>query len=188
MPEKPRILKRELVARTRVFQVEGLDLEFANGERRRYERLLGGPEGAVLVVAVDERGQVLMIREYAAGSDRYELALPKGRVEPGEGIEAAAGRELKEEVGQGARDLHLLRSISLAPGYIQHITHIVLARDLYPERLPGDEPEPVTVEPWPLARIDELLAHPDLSEGRSLLALLLTRRYLEQEASEGTAR
>ena len=188
MPEKPRILKRELVARTRVFQVEGLDLEFANGEQRRYERLLGGPDGAVLVVAVDDRGRVMMIREYAAGSDRYELALPKGRVEPGEDIEAAAGRELKEEVGQGARDLRLLRSVSLAPGYIQHVTHIVLARDLYPERLPGDEPEPITVEPWSLERLDELLGHPDLSEGRSLLALLLARRYLDREASGGTLR
>ncbi len=187
MPEKPRILKRELVARTRVFRVEGLDLEFANGERRRYERLLGGPDGAVLVVALDAQERVLMIREYSAGSERYELALPKGRVEPGEALEAAAGRELQEEVGRGARDLRLLRSVSLAPGYIQHVTHIVLARDLYPARLPGDEPEPILVEPWPLARLDELLTHPDLTEGRSLLALLLARRHLDRETAGGVA-
>lgn len=183
MATPPRILKQTLIAQTRVFQVEQLELEFANGQRRCYERLLGGPRGAVLVLPLLDPRTLLLIREYAAGSHCYELALPKGRVEADEDLLAAANREIREEVGYAARDLRLLRSVDLAPGYIQHQTHIVLARDLYPARLPGDEPEPIQVVPWSLDRLDQLLLQEDFRESRSLLAVLLLARELGSSAS-----
>jgi ADP-ribose diphosphatase len=176
MPQKPRILNTELIASTRIFRIEQLDLEFSNGERRSYERLNGGDRGAVLIVPMPDPETLLLIREYAVGSDRYELAFPKGRIEQGEDILDAADREIREEIGYGARRLELMRSVALAPGYIRHRTHMVLARDLFEAPLPGDEPEPVEVLPWRLDRVDELLARDDFSEARSLLALMLALR------------
>jgi ADP-ribose diphosphatase len=176
MPDKPRILDTRLLAATRLFRIEQLDLEFANGERRSYERLNGGDRGAVLIVPFLDPRTLLLIREYGAGSDRYELAFPKGRIEPDEDVLTAANREIQEEIGYGARSLELMRSVALAPGYIRHRTHMVLARDLYEARLPGDEPEPIEQVPWPLNRVDELLARDDFTEARSLLALLLALR------------
>ena len=181
MSDKPRILKRQPVATTRIFRVEQLDLEFGNGQRRCYERILGGPRGAVLVVPLLDPETLLLIREYAAGSGRYELAFPKGRIEEGEEMLAAANREIQEEIGYGARDLRLLRSVSVAPGYLQHKTHLILARDLYPSSLPGDEPEPIEVVPWKLKDLDALLEQEELSESRSILALFLALRQLDDE-------
>ena len=43
----------------------------------------------------------------------------------------------------------------------------MLARDLYPERLPGDEPEELEVVPWKLDALHELILREDFSEGRS---------------------
>jgi ADP-ribose diphosphatase len=183
VPAKPRVTGRRIVAQTGVFRVEELDLVFANGERRRYERLLGSEGGAVLVVPVLDPETVLLIREYAAGMDRYELAFPKGRVEAGEDPLAAAGREIREETGLAAGRLEHLQSVTLAPGYLRHITHIVLARDLYPDPLPGDEPEPIEVVPWPLARVEELLGRDDFTEARSIAALYRVRELLAREPS-----
>ena len=90
-------------------------------------------------------------------------------------------RELKEEAGYGARRLDVVRLLSLAPVYMSHETTVVLARDLYPERLPGDEPEELEVVPWPLADIGELALREDFSEGRSIAALFAARQYLERE-------
>ena len=126
---------------------------------------------------------VLVVREYACGVHRYELGLPKGRMDPGETPEQAANRELKEEAGFGARKLSVLRLLSLAPGYMEFVTHLVLAEDLYPERLPGDEPEEIDVVPWKLADLRGLMLRDDCSEGRSLAALFIVRELLAQRAA-----
>jgi len=183
MPKLPDILKRQITA-SELFQVEQLDLRFSNGVERRYERLLGRAVGAVLIVALRDDGQVLLISEYACGTHSYELGLPKGRLEPGENVLQGANRELMEETGYGARSLMEITNFTLAPGYMAHRTYVVLARDLYPKRLAGDEPEPIEVVPWCLDNLYALSQREDCSEGRSLAALYLIRDFLQQEAQD----
>lgn len=163
------------------YRMERMDLEFSNGERRKYERLHGRGHGAVAVVPMLDADTVLLVREYAAGVHRYELGLVKGRIDAGETPLEAANRELMEEAGYGARDLIVLRSLTLAPTYMSHATHLVLARDLYPKRLPGDEPEALELVPWKLADIGELILREEFSEGRSVAALFIAREWLQQQ-------
>ena len=160
------------------YRIERLDLEFSNGERRKYERLNSRGHGAVMIAAMPDPDTVLLVREYAAGVHRYELGLPKGRMDAGETAHEAADRELKEECGFGARKLETLRMITLAPIYMSHAIHLVLAQDLYPQRLPGDEPEELEVVPWKLADLHELMLREDCSEGRSLAALFIVRELM----------
>lgn len=181
MQDKPVILNRQTLIKTRLFHIEQLDLRFGNGVETQYERLLGSPEGAVLIVPMLDDDTVLLIREYAAGIDSYELTLPKGRIEPGEAILAAANREIMEEIGYAAGKLHHLTSLSLAPGYVGHFTHVVLARELYPQQAQGDEPEPLEVVPWKLGELTRLLTRDDCTEARSIAALFMTREYLTDE-------
>jgi hypothetical protein len=93
-------------------------------------------------------------------------------------LPACAGRE----AGYGARKLEVLRTLTLAPTYMSHLTWLVLARDLYPERLPGDEPEELEVVPWRLDALHELILREDFSEGRSIAALFLAREHLRYHA------
>lgn len=176
--KKPVVTRTETIARTRLFRVEEVGLRFANGCEVSYERLRSSPGGAVLVVPMLDAGTVLLIREYAAGVERYELALPKGRVEENESLIEAANREIMEEVGYGARRLTHLKSVTLAPGYFNHATHVVLAQELYPERREGDEPEAIEVVPWSLDRLSELCEREECTEARSIAALFLVRELL----------
>lgn len=161
---------------------EELDLEFSNGERRRFHRLRAEGPGAVVVVPMLDDDTVLLVREYAAGVHRYELGLVKGRIDAGESAIEAADRELKEEAGFGARRLDVLRSLTQAPLYMSHQSWLVVARDLYPERLPGDEPEELEVVPWKLNALDQLMLREEFSEGRSLAALFIAREWLRGSA------
>lgn len=163
-----------------LFRVEQLDLEFSNGERRTYERLVSRGLGGVIIVAMPDDAHCLLVREYACGFHRYELCLPKGRLEPGESVLDGANRELQEECGYAARDLRGLGSLSMAPGYMTHVTHVVLARDLYPSRLAGDEPEELEVVTWPLAELADLVQRDDCSEGRSIAALYMARDLISR--------
>ncbi|CAD5105878.1 ADP compounds hydrolase NudE [Zestomonas carbonaria] len=182
MRQKPTVLGREVVAKSRLFTVEELQLRFANGVERTYERLAnrGSGYGAVMVVALADAEHALLVEEYCAGTDDYQLSLPKGLIEPGEDVLVAANRELKEEAGFGARQLEHLTELSLSPGYMSQRIQVVLARDLYEERLPGDEPEPMRVDKVNLRELSSLAQHPQFSEGRALAALYLARDLLSQ--------
>lgn len=175
---RPTILGRREVAASRLFRVEAVDLRFANGCETRFERLVGSGRGAVLVVPMPDPETILLVREYAAGTDRYELGFPKGRIEGEEPVLEAGNREIMEEVGFGAGRLEKLASLSLAPAYSSHLTHVVLATDLYPRRLPGDEPEPLEVVEWRLADVEGLLARDDVTEARTIAALFMVRERL----------
>lgn len=178
MRQAPEILARRQVDNSRFLHVEEIDLAFSNGAQRTFERLTARGMGAVFIVPMRDAETVLLVREYGAGVDRYELGVPKGRIDRNENAIDAANRELKEEVGFGARKLTPLSVLSLSPAYMTHKAAVVLAEDLYPERLPGDEPEPLEVVPWKLSDLHLLLGREDVSEGRSIAALFIAREYL----------
>ena len=182
MREKPQVLAREIVASSRLFRVEELQLRFANGVERTYERLVskGSGYGAVMVVAMLDAEHAVLVEVYCAGTDDYQLSLAKGLIEPGEDVLVAANRELKEEAGFGAERLELIAELSLSPGYMSQKIQVVLARDLYAESLPGDEPEPLRVDKVNLRELSALAQHPQFTEGRALAALYLVRDLLTQ--------
>ncbi|RUR32276.1 ADP compounds hydrolase NudE [Vreelandella nanhaiensis] len=186
-PRKPQILARESVAKSRLFHVESLDLRFSNGEERQFERLTGADRGAVMIVAMPDPDHVLLIREYAAGFEDYVLTLPKGLVDPGEDIVTAANRELMEECGFGAHCIEPLVELSLAPNYMRHRMQVLIATDLYPKRLPGDEPEPLIVETHPLEDLPTLLLRDDFHEARAIAALYIARDRLRDEKRQSSA-
>jgi ADP-ribose diphosphatase len=177
--QKPTVHRTETAAKTRIFHIQEMDIEFQNGARVTYERVKSGENGAVLIVPMRDADTVLLIREYAAGVERYELACPKGKVENNEDLLLAANREIKEEIGHGANKLTHINSVTIAPGYISHTTHIVLAEDLYPETAEGDEPEEIEVIPWSLSELDKLLGHAECTEARSIAALYMVRDLLK---------
>jgi ADP-ribose diphosphatase len=182
MSKLPVIHATRLLGEGSRFPVEQIDLEFSNGVKRTFERMPGSGRGAVVVVPMRDEHTVLLVREYAAGLHTYELGLPKGRLERGEDLLEGANRELKEEVGYGARRLRIVGKLSLAPTYMSHQTHVILAQDLYPERLMGDEPEELEVVPWRLDELHTLVQRDDCTEGRSIAALFMTRELLRSGA------
>ncbi|MEM5553209.1 ADP compounds hydrolase NudE [Pseudoalteromonas neustonica] len=182
-PTPPEILSDEVVAKSRLFTVESLELKFSNGEQRQYERIRGGGRGAVMIVPLNIDNELLLVREYCAGTNDYQLGFPKGLIDPGETPEQAANRELKEEVGFGAEQLQPLKVVSMAPSYFNATMHILFAQQLYPQTLIGDEPEPLVVVKWPLTDWQSLLQQSDFTEARSVAALLLLTKHLESGAA-----
>mgnify|MGYP001384010208 CR=1 FL=1 len=180
MRQKPTVLSREIVATSRLFRVEEVQLRFSNGVQRTYERLVGKGtgHGAVMIVAMLDAEHAVLVEEYGGGLDSYELSLPKGLIEPNEDVLVAANRELQEEAGYAARKLEWLAELSLSPGYMSQKIQVVLAQDLYPSQLEGDEPEPLRVDKVSLRALSSLVTRDNFSEGRALAALYLVRDRL----------
>lgn len=186
MTAKPEILKVTSTARSRLFNVEEVELRFSNGAERTYERLANRGRGAVMIIPVTENNEVLLIREYAVGLEEYTLTLPKGLVDPGEDEHTAADRELKEEAGYGSRRLHTLKVMTSAPNYMGHKVTAIIAQELYPCRLQGDEPEEMEVVRWPLDQLEALLEDEDFTEARAIAALYMTRDFLSRKYTKSS--
>lgn len=163
-----------------VFHVEEVDLTFSNGEQRKYYRL-APRNSSVNVIAYDETTQELvLISEFAGGTLEYELGLVRGGIDGEESALVAAERELSEEAGLKAGSFEVLQRVYNSTGYNKIDKYYVLARDLSPDPQPleGDEPEPLEVVRWPVAKLDELLVHERFRDVSNLLGLYLFKDWL----------
>ncbi|MDO9777453.1 ADP compounds hydrolase NudE, partial [Glaesserella parasuis] len=79
----PEIKSVSVIAKTRIFEVQSVDLRFSNGKERTYERLTPQRRSSVMVVPIHQN-QLILVKEYAVGPERYELTFPKGIVDSGE--------------------------------------------------------------------------------------------------------
>lgn len=182
LKDKPQILNVRTAARSQHFHIEAVELRFSNGNECVFERLAGTPMAStVIIVAIPRPGTVLLVREYAVGLDRYELSLPMGRMEPGETVLETANRELAEETGYRASQVERLHTLSLAPGILGYQAEIVLARNLEPAVLQGDEAEVPEVLEWPLRKLEQIIRTGEITEARTLAALFLARDRMKAE-------
>lgn len=177
MPEIPLKLRRRTLARSKIFHLESVVLRFENSTEVEFECIHHFAKEGVIVVPFTERGTVYMAREYALGSDRYELTFPRGAMDEGESPLAAAQREMREEIGHGCRDLRHIRQTTIAPSYMSQCCHVFVARNLFPNTLSGDEPEPLEVIELPIA---EVTKHLECTDSLSIAAFYLA---LEATAS-----
>lgn len=177
----PTILNIQTIAKTRIFEVQQVDLRFSNGEERIYERLAPQRRSSVMVLPIHQN-QLIFVKEYAVGPERYELTFPKGIVDQGEQPIESANRELQEEIGFAAKKITPLRSLYSGPSHMYGLMHVFVAEDLYLSSLEGDEPEPLEIIYYPLDKIDELLADPTFAEARNLSALFLLKDFLKARA------
>ena len=139
----PKILNQKLIFKSKLFNIKQADIEF-NGTTMKYEIISGTGSGAVMVVPFIEN-DIIFIKEYAAAIDDYMITFPKGKIDKGETIEEAANRELQEEVGYKSKEIKLIKKLYLAPGYIDHMTYVMIAKELSVSSLSGDEPEELEV-------------------------------------------
>ena len=176
----PTIHNHKILNQSKLFTIEQVDLEFSNGQQRIYERIVAPGAAAVLIIPVLDDHNVIMIREYSVGTERYELVFPKGKIDQGEDVLVAANRECMEEIGYRANQLTPLGQKTIAPGYLGFITHTVLAEDLQAEKREGDEPEELQQVICNVNNIEEIIKNETLTEARSIAALYQVRDILTQ--------
>ena len=174
----PTIKNKKIIANTKLFTIKELEITFGKGIYREYEVISGKGHAAVMIIPL-QNNKIYFIKEFAAAINNYSISFPKGRVDEGETITNAANRELQEEIGFRSNKLSHIFTLSLAPGYIDHDTHIFLAEDLEPSKLEGDEPEELTIIQCNLNEIDILIDKNKNIESRAIACIYLLKKHLD---------
>ncbi|MGP1939252.1 MAG: ADP compounds hydrolase NudE [Arsenophonus sp. ET-DL9-MAG3] len=178
--KKPKIMNIKNIAKSRLFCIQSINLEFNNGVKRRYERMQPAIHESVLIIPIINN-ELILIREYAVGIEEYELGFPKGAIDKGETAIEAAMRELKEEIGYGTKDIKFLVKLTILPTYFSSKINIFIAQNLYEEKIKGDEPEPLEQIRWSIENMMQLLDVKDFNEARNISALFYAQRYLKKK-------
>ena len=117
-----RITAAATLLTSRVFRVERRTIEGTSGA---FHRDVVVHPGAVAILARNAEGRVGVVRQYRATVDRVTTEIPAGTLDrEGEEPQAAAERELGEELGVTARHWRLLARLLVSPGWTNQVMHV----------------------------------------------------------------
>ena len=171
---KEKTLGEELKYQGPIFRVMQYRMRMPDG-RESLRDVVVNPN-AVAVVAVDDDGSVLMVRQYRRTADAVMLEIPAGKMEPGESPSETARRELEEETGYVARDMRYLFGGRVSPGFSTEIIHTFMATGLSEGRKNPDEDEFMTVERIPLANMVEHVMAGEIDDSKTIAGILAVAR------------
>ncbi len=171
------LLKSEVVYPGRAFTIRRDTLRMPDGRETRFD--IVEHIGSVIILPLDEGGNLLFVRQYRQAAGKELLELPAGTLDVGEAPKACARREVREEAGVAAGQLEELGGFYLAPGYSTEYMHVYLATELYPAPLEADADEFLSIEPIPLGAALAMAKSGEIPDAKSLAALLLAQSHLE---------
>src|SRR5262245_29248920 len=164
---------------------------YANKWTRLREDIAELPDGRTTVYGVVTFGQcvgvlpflsddrVLMVRQYRyVQQENHRWEMPTGGVHVGETFEAAAQRELQEEVGYSAGRLEWVSSYYTSKSVCDETAHLYLGYDLVQAMLPPDETEFLEIADLPFAEVLDMVLRSELRDGMTVIAVLHEARLL----------
>jgi ADP-ribose pyrophosphatase len=171
------LLKSETVYEGRAFNVHRDHLRTPDNRTVKYDII--DHIGSIILVPVDEQGQIYFVRQYRHAAGQELLELPAGTLEPGEPPEEAAAREIREETGMAAANLKEIGGFYLAPGYSTEFMHVFLATGLSASPLEADDDEFLSVEKFSANEALSIARAGQLPDAKSQAALFLAEPYLK---------
>jgi ADP-ribose pyrophosphatase len=145
-------------------------------------RLIIQHQGSAVMMAVDDKSRILLVRQYRLPVRRYCWELPAGRVDPGESALAAARRELREETGYKARKWSRLGRMIPSPGYVAEVMNLYLAEDLAAGEAQPMDDERIQVRFFPAREVEALIAAGKIEDAKTIVGFHLWRARRKQRA------
>ncbi len=133
--------------------------------------------GSAVMMAVDAKDRVLLVRQYRLPARGKLWELPAGRLDEGEKPLQAARRELAEETGYRARQWKRLFSVYVSPGYVAEKMTVYIATGLTKGEPRPMEDERIECRWFTPSEIDRMIRSGRLIDAKTIAAFLAWQRY-----------
>ena len=141
------------------------------GKRTKVFEIVHHP-GAVVIIPIDAKGRILLVRQWRHAIQKNLLELPAGKLENGEDPLFCAQRELQEETGFRAQIMTSLHGFYSTPGFSDEYLSLFLGENLVPSPLPPDEDEQIELEPLELQQALQMIEEGSIIDAKSIAGIL----------------
>lgn len=140
------------------------------------KRFIVHHRGSAVMMPVDDRKRVLLVRQYRLPAQRHLWELPAGSVDPGEKPLQTAKRELKEETGYRAKNWKKLITFFPSPGFLTEKMTIYLATGLTAGDAAPMDDERIETRWFTAREIEAAIASNEILDAKTMLGYLCWKR------------
>ena len=169
-----KILSSKLLLETSIFKVT--EDVAQDPEGFEIKRAIVKHIGSAVMMAVDAKNRILLVRQYRLPAKSYLWELPAGRLDPGETALQAAKRELREETGYKAKKWTKLVTFFASPGFLEEKMTIYLAETLVEGEQEPMEDERIELKWFTAKELDTLIGAGQIADAKTMLGFFLWKR------------
>ena len=140
--------------------------------------------GAVAVVPVNDKGEVVLVRQFRYPIEKILIEIPAGKLDSGEPSIRCAERELHEEAGVVNGTLAHLATIYTSPGFSDEKMDIFIATDFEEKENNPDLDEFIHIFKAGISECLEMIENGSISDAKSIIGIMLARDYLLKKKNE----
>lgn len=161
--------KLELAYHAHVFDVYNDYLELPDGREVVYDYIDHRAGACVLPVTAD--GKLILVKQYRNSIDDITYEVPAGLIDAGESPEAAAARELEEEIGYVSGRLEYVTRTVLAIGTSNEQTYIYIGHDLKSGHMYQDADENIESEIIDIMDAEGMIRDGRIVDSKTIIAV-----------------
>ena len=129
--------------------------------------------GAVAVVALTDKDELVLVRQFRRPTGEVLLEIPAGIPRAGESGEEAARRELKEETGYVALEVKKVWEGYTSPGYSNELIRFYFAKVSHRGMQQPDEDEFVEAELVPAKKALDLVRTGKIRDNKTMVGVMI---------------
>ena len=138
--------------------------------------------GSAVMMPIDERQRVLLVKQFRLPAERELWELPAGRLDPDESPLKAAKRELAEETGLTAKKWVKLASFWASPGYVDEKMNLFLAFDLTEGKQQPMDDERIEIRWFEKNELDEMVRTGKILDAKTIVGYFLWQDYRRRQS------
>ncbi len=173
------VVSSEKVFKGKVFDIERDVITLPDGRTTARETVRHN--GASAMVAVDNEGKILFVRQYRHSAGAMTLEIPAGTLEKGEDPYDCAMRELEEETGYKCDKMEFLVKFYSSIGFCSEILYIYLAQNLESGKLNPDDDEFIELERYTPDEVTDMIFKGEIYDSKTIAAVFAYKEWLARK-------
>jgi ADP-ribose pyrophosphatase len=171
-------LSSEYIYKGRILNLRRDKVEIPGGNGKTSSREIIEHTGAVAIVAIDEKGRIILEKQFRKAAEEILIEIPAGLLEEEEEPESCAARELEEETGLIPGSLKHLTTIYSSPGFTTEKIYVYMATELKQGRLHPDEDERIDLIHVSLDEAVAMINKGDIKDAKTVVGILTSKQFL----------